>query len=52
MDEGVEVTDALWKLKKTPASKHEDLTKVGFATIVIDEATGEVLSVEVKPNTP
>jgi len=47
--EGVEVTDALWKLKKTPASKHEDLTKVGTATIVIDESTGEVLSVEAKP---
>ena len=47
--EGVEVTDALWKLKKTPASKHEDLTKVGTAQIVIDEATGEVLSVEAKP---
>ena len=45
----VEVTDALWKLKKTPASKHEDLTKVGTAVIVIDEATGEVLSVEAKP---
>ena len=47
--DGVEVTDALWKLKKTPASKHEDLTKVGTAVIVIDEATGEVLSVEAKP---
>ena len=47
--EGVEVTDELWKLKKTPASKHEDLTKVGTAVIVIDEATGEVLSVEAKP---
>ena len=50
--EGVEVTDALWKLKKTPASKHEDLTKVGTATIVIDEATGEVLSVEAAPVAP
>ena len=47
--EGVEVTDELWKLKKTPASKHEDLTKVGTAQIIIDEATGEVLSVEAKP---
>lgn len=44
--DGVEVTDALWKLKKTPASKHADLTKCGFATIVIDEATGEVLSAD------
>ena len=47
--EGVEVTDELWKLKKTPASKHENLTKVGTAVIVIDEATGEVLSVEAQP---
>lgn len=50
--EGVEVTDALWKLKKTPASKHQDLTKVGVATIVIDEATGEVLTLEAEPYTP
>ena len=50
--EGVEVTDALWKLKKTPASKHEDLTKVGTATIVIDESNGEVLSVEAAPVAP
>lgn len=42
--DGVEVTDTLWKLKKTPASKHPDLSKVGTATIVIDESTGEVLS--------
>ena len=50
--EGVEVTDALWKLKKTPASKHEDLTKVGTATIVINESNGEVLSVEAAPVAP
>ena len=50
--DGVEVTDELWKLKKTPASKHKDLTKVGNATIVIDEATGEVISVQASPYTP
>ena len=50
--DGVEVTDELWKLKKTPASKHADLTKVGNATIVIDEATGEVISVQASPYTP
>ena len=50
--DGVEVTDELWKLKKTPASKHQDLTKVGNATIVIDEATGEVISVQASPYTP
>ena len=49
--DGVEVTDELWKLKKTPASKHQDLTKVGTATIVIDESTGEVLSIQSAPNT-
>lgn len=46
---GVEVTDDLWKLKKTPASKHEDLTKVGTATIVIDESDGTVISAEIAP---
>ena len=45
--DGAAVTDELWKLKKTPASKHEDLTKVGTATIVIDEATGQVLDIQV-----
>ena len=50
--EDVEVTDALWKLKKTPASKHEALTKVGVATIIIDEADGTVISVQVSPVTP
>ena len=50
--DGVEVTDELWKLKKTPASKHEDLNKVGTATIVIDEATGKVISVEAAPVAP
>lgn len=50
--DGVEVTDALWKLKKTPASKHEDLTKVGTATIIIDESTGEILFAEAAPVAP
>lgn len=50
--EGVEVTDALWKLKKTPASKHKDLSKVGDATIVIDESTGHVHSVQAGIYTP
>ena len=50
--DGVEVTDELWKLKKTPASKHADLTKVGSATIVIDEATGELISAEIAAVTP
>jgi len=50
--EGVEVTDELWKLKKTPASKHPDLSKVGDATIVIDEATGHVHSIQAGIYTP
>ena len=36
--------DALWALKKAPASKHADLTRVGSATIVVNDKTGEVLS--------
>ncbi len=50
--DGVEITDELWKLKKTPASKHKDLTKIGKATVVIDEASGEVLSVLAEEVTP
>ena len=46
--EGVEVTDELWKLKKTPASKHQDLTKIGTATIVVDEKADQVLQFELK----
>lgn len=34
----------LWALKKTPASKHEALTKLATADITIDGKTGEVLS--------
>ena len=34
----------LWALKKTPASKHADLTRLGTATIVISDKTDEILS--------
>jgi len=37
-------SDGLWELKKTPASKHEALTYVGSAVIVVNNRTGEVLS--------
>ena len=41
--------DDLWELKKTPASKHEALTLLGNAEIVINDRTGEVLSVTYLP---
>ena len=41
--------DGLWSLKKTPASKHEDLTLLGNAEIVVNEETGEVLSFTYTP---
>ena len=41
--------DGLFALKKTPASKHEDLTKLGSAIIVVNDKTGEVLSFSYEP---
>ena len=38
-----EVTDDLWELKKTPASKHEALSLVGNAVIVMNDRDGELL---------
>lgn len=35
--------EGLWELKKTPASKHEDLSILGSATIVMNDRSGEVL---------
>ena len=40
----VEVTDDLWKLSKSKAAAHESLTRVGGATILVEETTGEVLA--------
>jgi hypothetical protein len=48
--EGVEVQDYMWSLKKTPASKDKNLTKLGTATIVVDNEHGDVLSFEIKYN--
>ena len=42
--DGVEVTDDIWKLSKSKAAKHEALTRVGTATIVVNDKTGEVVS--------
>ena len=44
-----DVSDELWALKKTPASKHEALTYQGGATIVMNNRTGEVLSCSYVP---
>lgn len=40
---GEDTFESLWGLKKTPASKHEALTRLGTAVIVINEKTDEVL---------
>ncbi len=40
---------SIWSLKKTPASNHEDLTRMGSAIIVINNRTGEVLSFSYDP---
>ena len=36
--------DSLWSLKKTPASKHEDLMRIGTAEIIRNDRTGELIS--------
>ena len=40
--EGVEVQDYMWSLKKTPASKDENLQRIATVTIVVDNKSGEV----------
>lgn len=42
-------SDDLWELKKTPASKHEDLTRIGTAVIVMNDRTGELLECSYTP---
>ena len=44
-----EVSDGLWELKKTPASKHEALTRIGEAVIVMNDRTGEILQLSYNP---
>lgn len=46
VEDGVEVTDDIWKLSKSKAAKHESLTRVATVTILVNEDTGEVLSYE------
>lgn len=38
-------TDSLWSLKKTPASKHETLTRIGTAEIILDNRSEELISI-------
>ena len=46
--EGAAITDAMWSYKKTPASKDQNLERVGTVTIVTNNKTGEVLSFEIQ----
>jgi ECF transporter S component (folate family) len=41
--------DEVWKLSKSKAAKHEALSRVATAVIVVNDRTGEVLSFEVTP---
>ena len=41
--------EELWSLKKTPASKHEDLTLLGTAQILVHEKSGQVLEFDYTP---
>ena len=41
--------EGLWSLKKTPASKHEDLTLLGTAQILVHEKSGQVLEFDYTP---
>jgi hypothetical protein len=42
--DGTEMNDEIWKLSKSKAAKHEALTRVATATIVVNDKTGEVVS--------
>ena len=44
VEEGVELDDSIWMLSKSKAAKHEALTRVATATIVVNDKTGEVVS--------
>lgn len=46
--EGAKITDNMWSYKKTPASKDKNLIRLGTATIVLDNKTGEVVSFEME----
>ena len=40
--DGAEIQDYMWSLKKTPASKDENLQRIANVTIVVDNKSGEV----------
>ena len=44
-----EYTGDLWELKKTPASKHKALTRVGEAVVVMNDRSGELLEMTYTP---
>lgn len=48
--DGTEMNDEIWKLSKSKAAKHEALTRVGTATVVVNDKTGETVSFELLPN--
>ena len=48
--DGVEVNDDIWMLSKSKAAKHEALTRVATATIVVNDKTGETVSFALAPN--
>ena len=50
VEEGVEVDDSIWMLSKSKAAKHEALTRVATATIVVNEKTGETVSFDLVAN--
>lgn len=47
-----EGTDAQWAYSKSKAAKDEGLNRLGTATIVVNEKTGQVLSYTMKPEAP
>ena len=47
--EGAELTEDMWSLKKTPASKHQDLQRIATVTIVATNAADVVTSFELEP---
>lgn len=48
VEEGVEVTDDIWKLSKSKAAANEQLTRVATATIVVNEDTGEAVGFDLE----
>ena len=42
-----EVSNDIWKLSKSKAAAHEDLSRVATATIVVNEKTGEMVSFQI-----